>query len=125
MTHLALLRGVLAFPLCVSIICGCGAPSRTSSTAGSTAPVSPEQADTEMTCVRSHDAGAWTQLVYRTQTWRDLAERADRHDANAWREIANLIERNRQGVKDTACTDRMLQDVRATAARLAAATSTP
>ncbi len=72
-----------------------------------------------MVCSRTRSAGAWTQLVYQTKTWRDVAARADRRDPDAWREIADLIERNRQRVKNTVCTDEMLKNVRASAARLA------
>ncbi|WP_394840698.1 hypothetical protein LZC95_26950 [Pendulispora brunnea] len=78
------------------------------------------EADTEMACARSHrrDAGMWTQLMFFTRTWRDLALRADRRDPGAWEEIGNLIERNRHHVDHTSCTDETLSAIRGTAARL-------
>jgi hypothetical protein len=71
-----------------------------------------------MACARAHSAGAWTQLVFQTQTWKSLAQRADARDVEAWQHIANLIEWNCDHVSGTRCTKQMVSDVRASASRL-------
>ncbi len=77
------------------------------------------QDDTEMACSRTHNAGAWTQLVYQSETWRDLAARADQREAAAWHEIAELMAANLEQVANSQCTSEMVANVRASAARLA------
>lgn len=112
-------RRSIAISCWAAVACGCGPFDEPASPAASIESTSQVEADTEMACARTHGAGSWTQLVYRTETWRTLAERADRRDPAAWREIANLIERHRRGETATACTEQMAREVRATAARLA------
>lgn len=76
--------------------------------------------DTETACARTHDAGAWTQLVFLTQSWQDLARRADARDPDAWEEIADRVQSNLRRVDGTTCRKDMLADLRASATRLRA-----
>jgi hypothetical protein len=105
--------------LCMSCSPGCGAhdprPSTPASGGDERASI---DSDTEMACARTRSAGAWTQLVYQSATWRRLAERADGREAAAWNEIGDLVERNIDEVEGSVCTDEMLSNIRASAARL-------
>lgn len=99
---------------------GCGPRSTASDT---TAPHDEEpaawiEADTETACARTRSAGAWSQLVYRTTTWRRLAERADGRDPDAWDAIGDRMEHNRLTTRGSACTEDVIRNVRASAARL-------
>lgn len=98
-------------------LAGCPAPR-------TVAPSDPAvAADTERACARTRSAGAWSQLIYQSATWRDLAERADRRDARAWDAIAELIAARRAQAPDSACTAEIEREVRASAARLTPAGS--
>jgi hypothetical protein len=98
--------------------CG-GNPQRSGSEPGAGDRAAAVDADTELACSRTRSAGAWTQLVFQTATWRHLADRADRRDPDAWTAIGDLIEQRLRNVPGTACTEAMLRDVRASAGRLA------
>ncbi|MEZ4372181.1 MAG: hypothetical protein R3B07_15220 [Polyangiaceae bacterium] len=73
-------------------------------------------ADTELACARS-DAAAWTQIMFRTDTWRELAQRADAGDAAAFGEIADHMQAAIDA-GDTACNPTRVERLRETAERL-------
>lgn len=110
----------------------CGSPTATppaatsggGSSASAAAPSAAEAAaiadDAELVCARTRSAGAWTQLVYRSATWDDLAARADQRDPTAWSAIADLLEHQR-AAPGSRCTAAIVATVRASAARLAGA----
>ena len=75
------------------------------------------QADTEYACTRT-DAGMWTQLPFRSDLWRDLAERADRRDAAAWQAMADLMEANRASLESSRCSPEIVRRVQESARRL-------
>lgn len=114
---MSLLRRALCTLWCAcALACGAAPPPASSGEASEAI-----EADTELACSRTRSAGAWTQLVFRSATWRDLAARADRRDPRAWEEIGDRIEHNLESVDGSACTEEMLENVRASAARLAGA----
>jgi hypothetical protein len=117
------MRGASTFGVLVLVVAACGtspaSPAKGRGRAVRTAePIALIEADTEMACQRTSSAGGWTQLVYQSTAWRELALRADRGEADAWEELAELIEHNRKHVADTACSEDILANVRASASRL-------
>jgi uncharacterized protein YbaR (Trm112 family) len=76
-------------------------------------------ADTSMACQRTGGTGGWSNFVYRTERWTDLAERADHDDPQAWREIKELVDRAIPHDHAT-CTGRHLRAVEQHLTRLEA-----
>lgn len=73
-------------------------------------------ADTELACSRS-DVAAWGQIIFRTDIWRELAERADAGDPAALEEIADHMDAA-LAAGDTACSASRVELLRETAERL-------
>lgn len=71
----------------------------------------------EMACGRD-DASGWTQIVFRSNKWRNLAQRADAGDPEAWEAIADAFEAHNRSTPRTPCSKRRIAEIRATATRL-------
>lgn len=75
------------------------------------------QEDTEEACART-DAPRWAEVVFVSTKWREVAPRADGGDAEAWREIAAMMRANRKDVEGSLCSEQVVAEVEASAARL-------
>jgi hypothetical protein len=77
-----------------------------------------ELADVETACSRG-DASSWTQIFFYSKKWRELAQRADARDPEAWREIADAFKAHNRSVGKNPCSAQRIAEIRATASRLA------
>lgn len=93
----------------VVIVLGCSSPPKLPADLA---------ADTEFACARG-DAAAWTQIVFRTDAWQDLARRADAGEAQAFDRIADHMQ-NQLNAGDSRCSSERIATLRATARRLRA-----
>lgn len=80
-------------------------------------------ADTELACARA-GASAWSQIVFRTEVWRELALRADAGEADAFEAIADHMQTNLEAGKSR-CDPTRIQTLRDTATRLRHARGEP
>lgn len=74
--------------------------------------------DTEEACART-SAPRWSEVVFVSDKWRDIAPRADAGDPEAWREIASLMRNNMKQVEESLCSAKVVAEVEASAGRLA------
>lgn len=96
------------------VVTGCGA--------GTPAPADYEKQyireDTEEACARTN-VPQWSEVVFVSDKWRDVAPRADRGDPKAWREIATMMRTNMSEVEGSLCSTKVVAEVEASAGRLA------
>jgi hypothetical protein len=105
---------MIRLPVLVSMLCACASappPVRLNGPGE-------VEFDTEILCSRTRSAGMFQQLVFMTETWRELAVRADNREPEAWRRIADLVEHNRSAVENSQCTDEMVANFRTSAENL-------
>jgi hypothetical protein len=74
--------------------------------------------DTEEACAQT-SAPRWSEVVFVSDKWRDIAPRADAGDPEAWREIATLMRANMKQIEESLCSDKVVAEVEASAGRLA------